>query len=46
MPDDIKCHELCQYGYQKKRIDQTKLYKGFRITPQEQNITKNPKNLE
>ena len=23
MPYDIKCHKVCQYGYQKKRIDQT-----------------------
>ena len=24
MADDTKCHELGQYGYQMKRIDQTK----------------------
>ena len=44
MVDDIKCHELWQYGYQKKRINQTKLSKGFKIIPQEQNNQKFPKN--
>ena len=43
MVDDIKCHELWQYGYQKKRIDQTKRSKGFKIIPQEQNNQKSPK---
>ena len=23
MPSDIKCHQLCQYGYQKKHFGQT-----------------------
>ena len=44
MPDDIECHELCQYGYQKKRIDQTKWSRWLRISLQEQNIEKFPKN--
>ena len=44
MVDDIKFHELWQYGYQKKRIDKTKLSKGFKIIPQEQNNRKSPKN--
>ena len=44
MPDDMQCHKLCQYGYQKKHIDQTKLSKGFRMISQEQNIRENPKN--
>ena len=44
MPFDIKCHKVSQYGYQKKRINQTKLSKEFRIIPQEQNIRKSQKN--
>ena len=44
MVDDVKCHELWQYGYQKKRINQTKLSKGFRIVPQEQNNQKSREN--
>ena len=44
MPDDIEWHELCQYGYQKKRIDQTKWSRWLRISLQEQNIEKFPKN--
>ena len=38
--DDIKSHGLWQYGYQRKRIDQTKWAKGFRIISQQQNIRK------
>ena len=44
MPEDIKCHELWQYGYQKKRIVQTKRFKGSKIIPQEQNIRRSQKN--
>ena len=28
MPYDIKCHEVCQYGYQKNRIDETNWFMG------------------
>ena len=35
LPYDIKCHELCQYGYQKKRIDET-----MESIIQEQNLEK------
>ena len=44
MIDDIKYHELWQYGYQKKRIDESKCLEIFRIISQEQLIRKNPKN--
>ena len=44
MPYDIKCHQVCQYGYQKNRLDQTNWSKGCRIIFQEQNLTQNPKN--
>ena len=40
LPYDIKCHELCQYGYQKKRIDETNWSKAIRIIIQEQNLEK------
>ena len=45
MPDDIKCHELCQYGYQKKSIDQTNWSKcKYSILQTEQNTTPKYKN--
>ena len=44
MPYDIKCHQVCQYGYQKNRLDQTNWSKGCKIIFQEQNLTQNPKN--
>ena len=44
MPYDIKCHQVCQYGYQKNRLDQNNWSKGCRIFFQEQNLTQNPKN--
>ena len=40
----IKCHEVCQYGYQKNRIDQTNWAKDFKIIHQKENLEKNPKN--
>ena len=42
-PYDIRCHKVWQYGYQKKRIDQTKWSKLCRIVWQEQNMKQNPK---
>ena len=44
MPYDIKCHQVCQYGYRKNRLDQNNWSKGCRIFFQEQNLTQNPKN--
>ena len=44
MPRDIKCHKVCQYGYQKNRLDQTNWSTGFKIIFQENNQTKNAKN--
>ena len=44
IPYDIKCHQLCQYGYQKNRLDQTYWSTGFKTIFQEQNLTQNPKN--
>ena len=44
MPYDIKCHQVCQYGYQKNCLDQTNWSKGCRLIFQEQNLTQNPKN--
>ena len=43
MPYDINCHQVCQYGYQKNRLDQTNWSKGCRIFFREQNLTQNPK---
>ena len=43
MPCRIKCHKICQYGYQKNRLDQTNWSIGFKILFQEQNKTKNGK---
>ena len=44
MPSDTKCHQVCQYGYQKNCLDQTNWSKGCRLIFQEQNLTQNPKN--
>ena len=35
MPDDIKRHKVCQFGYQKNRIDLNNLSKAFKIICQE-----------
>ena len=44
MPYDIKCHKVWQYGYQKKRIDQTNWSMGYWTLRIEKNEAKNAKN--
>ena len=41
---DMKCHKVCQYGYQKNRLDQTNWSTGSKIICQKQNQTENAKN--
>ena len=43
MPYYIRCHKAWQYGYQKKRIDQTKWFKLAKRVWQEQDMKQNPK---
>ena len=38
-----KCHKLCQYGYQKNRIDQTNWSMPFKLILQEENLKINGK---
>ena len=41
---DIKCHKVCQYGYQKNRIDQTNWSMGYWTLRNKKNNEKNAKN--
>ena len=46
MPSDIKCHKVCQYGYQKNRLDKTNWYMGFKIIKKTHNLAKNKKKVK